>query len=503
MSRPCWTVASLARWTTDGDLAALIATAPPAEVQEQPVPAERTPVDEVFDPPANGIAFRIPIFVLEGWETADSGGEVRYIEPGALGRNALPRTIMAMTRNPDGGWGHDAAIVAGRIDTLERFDASAVINRDTGEPFGPGVWGWEATGYLTPHPDQPGSQATADYVRDKVLRGFSADMGEAEADYEVLEEDEDGWPEKVRIRITKASIGGGTITPFGAFPGAYIELVDEAPLTDEELPPVEARGITIVASAPVPQEPTGIAPVNPPAAWFQRVDQLHPTRHVYLARHPDGTPTGQTWGYIAQWGVPHSGFLDRPVYAPRLGPTGYATFLSQGSVYTAEGEELSCGLLTFGGGHLMDMSAGVQAALAHYDNAGTAYGKIVCGEDDFGVWYAGALSPMLTRAQIEEFASHPLSGDWRANPGDRNVRLCAALCVNTAGFNINPRAHIAASGARAIVAAGALPLARSAERAAAGGTDARAVEEAINRALRPVLASAARSSLLRLTRPRR
>jgi hypothetical protein len=317
----------------------------------------------------------------------------------------------------------------------------------------------------------------------------------------VLEEDEDGWPEKVRVRITKASIGGGTITPFGAFPGAYIELVDEEPLTDEELPEVDAAAArVIVASSPIPQDATGVAPVTPPKAWFARVDQLNPARHVYLGRRPDGTPTGQVWGYIAEWGVPHSAVLDRYLEAPRLGAAGYRTFMDQGTVMTEEGEELSVGLLTFGGGHLMDMNAGVAPALAHYDNAGAAYAKVIVGEDDFGLWFAGAMSPMLTRAQIEEFGAHPLSGDWRANPGDRQVRLCAALSVNTPGFNIGAKAHIAASGARALIAAGSAPLAR---RAGRGGTDAAAVEAAINRALRPVLASAARSSLQRLTRPRR
>ncbi len=280
---------ALVRLRPDGTLAALIATAPTVAPEGgpsdgTPPPAERTPSDEVFDAPEGGIPFRIPVFVLEGWETADSGPEVRYIEPGALGRNAMPQTLMAMTKNPEGGWGHDGAIVAGRIDTLERYDASAVLNRDTGQPFGPGVWAWEATGYLIPHPDQPGSQATADYVRAKALRGFSADMGEAEAEYEVLEEDEEGWPEKVRVRIVKAAIGGGTITPFAAFPGAYIELTEEEPLTDEELPPVVASGSVLRTGPRAVVASGGLAPLLPPRSWFARQEQPNPSRHVYLGR---------------------------------------------------------------------------------------------------------------------------------------------------------------------------------------------------------------------------
>ncbi len=207
------------------------------------------------------------------------------------------------------------------------------------------------------------------------------------------------------------------------------------------------------------------------------------------------------WGYFAQWGVPHAGILDREVYAPRLGLRGYQTFMARGETMTAEGEAVGTGVITFGGGHA-NLEWGVIPALAHYDNAGTAYADVVCGEDDFGPWFAGALRPHLTRQDVETFAKHPLSGDWRADAGDSQVRFVAALSVNTPGYTIGAKLHVAASGARALVAAGAAPLIRSAQRAQAGGTDASAVEAAIARALRPVLASAARESLRRLTRPR-
>ncbi len=509
MRRPRFTIRrlrsgipALVRWTPDGKhLAALVATAPVVDEEPQaPPPAERTPLDDTdLTPPANGIRWRMPIFMLEGWETSDG----RIIEAGAVGRRDLPMTLMAMTRNPDGGWGHDAAIIAGRIDTMERYDASAVINRETGEPFGDGVFAWSATGWFTPHPDQPGSQATADFVRDKVLRGVSVDLGEFDAQIDVLEEDEDGFPEKVRMRITQASIGQATVTPFAAFPGAYIELDDEEPLTDEEAPPVVASGLrTDRTAARNLAASAGVAPELPPKAWFTRQNQLNPSRHVYLGRRDDGTPTGQVWGYIAQWGVPHAGILDREVYAPRLGDRGYRTFHTQGATFTAEGEEVPTGVLTFGGGHAnLDLS--VIPALAHYDNAGTGYADVVVGEDRFGLWFAGAMRSYLTREQIETFGKHPVSGDWRANPGDTEVRFIAALSVNTPGFSIGARAHIAASGARALVAAGSSSIGALSRRAERGGADAAAVEAAINRALRPVLTASARNALDRLTRPRR
>lgn len=512
-----------ARWFADGRLAALVATAPPVEVEDGPPPievvevpdtippAERTPVDQTLAPPEGGIPFTIPAVVLEGWNTTDGGTDVRYIEPGSLGRLDLPQTIMAMLRNPDGGFGgHDAAIACGRIDTMDRVDFAEVINRETGEPFGPGVWGWRATGFLVPNDDQTGSAATADYVRDQVLRGVSADLREVDGEVDVLELDEDGWPVRVRMRVTQGVIGQCTITPAGAFPSAYVILDEglgedngtgtEQPSTEEV--PVDPSELRVITSSGRRRRTLlaagGIAPGQPPREWFQRVEQLNPSRHVYLGRRPDGTPTGQTWGYLAEWGVPHAGILDREVYAPHLGEAGYRTFTSQGAVLTAEGEEVPTGILTFGGGHANE-NLGVIPALAHYDNAGTAYADVVVGEDEFGVWFAGAMRPELTRDQIEQFGRHPLSGDWRANANDENVRLVAALSVNTPGFPIGGRSHIAASGVRSLVAAGSAPLAARARRAGPeGGEDA--VRRVIDERMRPVLQAAARAGLARLRR---
>jgi hypothetical protein len=514
----------------DGELLALVATAPapvedapagappPDDAPQAPPPAERTPQDQTFDPPAGGVPFTIPVVVLEGWETSDG----RYIEPGSLGRRDMPQSLMAMLRNPDGGFeGHSAAIVCGRIDTMERVDASTMLNRETGEPFGAGVWAWTATGYLTPNDDQPGSSATVDYVRDGTLRGVSVDLGEVEADVQVLEEDEDGFPERVRFVVTQGSIAQCTVTPFAAFPGAYIVLNDgqgaeeagvapddTAPAEEPAPPAVAASAFRIITPeqggrralvASLAPDVETIAPVLPPREWFERVEVLDPARHVYLGRRPNGTPTGQVWGYIAQWDVPHAGILNREVYAPRLGPDGYRTFTSQGSTMTAEGEEVPTGVLSFGGGHDNDMSHGVVPALAHYDSTSTAYADVIVGEDDFGVWFAGAMRPHLTRQQIEEFGRHPLSGDWRANPGDANVRLVAALSVNTPGFPIRGRSHITASGGRALIAAGSAPLIRRQQRS--HGLDEDAVRRLVDERMRPALSSAARAGLTRLRRP--
>jgi hypothetical protein len=519
-----------ARFRADGSLAALIASAPVVEdappgdapvtdVPEQPAPADRTPADQTLDPPENGVPFTIPAVLLEGFETGDG----RYITPGGVGRRDLPMTLMGMLRNPDGGWGHDAAIACGRVDTLERYDASAETNRLTGQPYGDGVWAWRATGYLTPHPDQEGSEAVVQYVRDQVLRGISVDFDEFEAHEEILAVDEDGWPTDWRLIVDTASIGQMTVCPFAAFPGATIvldgeELADPgAEPAEGAVPPAQVasagqpgvltfRGsacapcdAATLTAAGAPTSPEGVAPTYPPAAWFTR-QPMHDSpmeRHVYVGRHPDGTPTGQVWGRIAWWDVCHSGVGDSCVIAPRLGAAGYHGFHTRGTVYTAEGEELGVGLLTHGGGHA-NIHLGVTPALAHYDTAGVAYCKVRVGEDDDGIWYAGAFRPQITRDQVEDFAAFPISGDWRADAGDRDVRFIAAVSVNTPGFQPRVRMALAASGQRALVAAGSTVH----RRATDGGTDPALVRREVERLMRPVLASAARTRLRDLTRPR-
>jgi hypothetical protein len=487
-----------------------------AQGEPLPPPADRTPVDQTLDPPDGGIPYTIPVAVLEGYETPDG----RFLTAGNGGRRDLPMTLMAMLENPNGGWGHDGAIAVGRVDTLERFDASAEINPLTGDAYGDGVWGWRATGYLTPHPDQEGSEAAVQFIRDQVIRGVSVDLDEFQAHEEILAVDEEGWPTDWRIIVDEWSIGQMTVCPFAAFPGATVVLDDDeqppapAPIAASGQPgvltfsgsgcaPCDAATLTASAAPTAGELSGGVAPAYPPAAWFTRQPMHdHPMeRHVYVARNADGTPTGQVWGRIAWWGACHSGVSDACVMAPRLGDAGYASFHTRGTVYTAEGEELGVGLLTHGGGHA-NIHLGVTPALAHYDTAGTAYCKVRVGEDDDGIWFAGTFRPQITRDQVEDFAAFPVSGDWRADAGDRDVRFIAAVSVPTPGFQPTARMALAASGQRALIAAGAGRVTVRADRAARGGTDPAAVQAAIDRALRPVLASAARTRLRDLTRPR-
>jgi hypothetical protein len=94
------------------------------------------------------------------------------------------------------------------------------------------------------------------------------------------------------------------------------------------------------------------------------------------------------------------------------------------------------------------------AAIAHYENTGSTVADVAAGEDEFGIWVAGALRPSVTAEQIRELRGGSLSGDWRNIKG--SLEMVAALAVNVPGFPV-PRiqASLAASGTQmALVAAG-------------------------------------------------
>jgi hypothetical protein len=199
------------------------------------------------------------------------------------------------------------------------------------------------------------------------------------------------------------------------------------------------------------------APEAPPKEWFDDPKLSGPT-----PLHIGGD--GRVYGHAATWGTCHVGIGDSCTLAPKS-QTSYAYFHT-GEVVTADGSRLPVGRLTYGKGGHAGPNLGYRAAAEHYDST-TSLGALVrAGEDQYGIWVAGALVPEADDAAIRVMRATPLSGDWRRIGG--NLEMVAALHVNTAGFPI-PRAMIASAvpgypeGADgsdevwSLVAAGALP----------------------------------------------
>lgn len=206
-----------------------------------------------------------------------------------------------------------------------------------------------------------------------------------------------------------------------------------------------AHGITASATpAPLFTIVAAVEPVD--AAFFRRRELANPRVGLVV----DGDAV---YGYIAQWNVCHIG---NPRGANVCTPaphskSNYGLFRT-GTVATTEGP-IPVGQITMGIGH-----AGVydtmETAASHYDNTNAAVADIACGEDNFGIWFAGRLRPTATDEQRYALAaSGRLSGDWR--PYGSGHELIAALAVNVPGYPI-PEVAIAASAGEpgAILAAG-------------------------------------------------
>ncbi|UOK18336.1 capsid maturation protease [Arthrobacter phage BruhMoment] len=163
---------------------------------------------------------------------------------------------------------------------------------------------------------------------------------------------------------------------------------------------------------------------------------------------------GHIFGHLAEWGTCHIGY--EQCTTPPHSVTDYSYFLT-GQVFTDAGP-VAVGQLTVGGGHA-DPQLGIRAAIAHYDNVGTAVADVTVYEDDWGIAFSGRLRPWATPQQIHElFAAGP-SGDWRivTSRGRSSLEMCAAHAVNVPGFPV-PRTRFAVAHGQQVsmVAAGAL-----------------------------------------------
>jgi hypothetical protein len=184
------------------------------------------------------------------------------------------------------------------------------------------------------------------------------------------------------------------------------------------------------------------APVRPPRDWFQNPNLSGPTPIAV-------TPDGRVMGHLAAWGVCHTKWSDRCVMAPR-NASGYKYFLN-GSVLTADGSTVKVGKITMGTGHA-DTRYGWIPAADHYDNTGVPAAVVATGEDAWGIWVAGAMTPETDERDAAQLRRSPLSGDWRRING--NMELVAALAVNTPGF---PIISMTASGEpEALIAVGVI-----------------------------------------------
>lgn len=405
------------------------------------------------------------VLAVEGVATSDK----RFIDVGALTWRELPLSLMAIIEDSHGGMPQTVSVNVGRIDGISRMNGNG------------GTKLIDATGVF----DDQDTVAVqiARKVADKFYRGVSIDVGSVESELEVIEEDEDGWPIDWLDHLTAGQIAMATVCGFPAFEDAFIEVTDMDALA-------EAEGGIAASATPddtitLPQQAPGETwrlvalvaaggPVEPPSEWF--ADPALPALTALTIQDD-----GRVFGHLAGWGTEHTAM---PGMRPPRSASAYAYFHT-GAVRTNDGQDLPVGHLTLDTGHAPTRGITPQQAMAHYDNTGTVWADVRCGEDAWGIWVAGAMRPNLPDDVLRAARAAPLSGDWRKLAGE--WELIAGLSVNVPGFPV-PRAVVASVNgeALAMVAAGALAVRRHGLHTTPGMFDPSMLRDAVAEALAPL-----------------
>jgi hypothetical protein len=198
--------------------------------------------------------------------------------------------------------------------------------------------------------------------------------------------------------------------------------------TSDQLKQIKARIVAAAKKAGVQISEDSMSmtyPVNPPKAWFENPGLSGKTKLTV-------TDEGHVFGHLAAWNECHRDVTNREcVMAPRS-RHGYEPF-HLGTVVTREGDTLNVGKIIMDTRHAA-INLGYTATAIHYDNTGDEVAVIRCGEDDFGIWFSGAIVPEATPQKVAKLRRSPLSGDWRRERGA--LELTAALAVNAPAFPI-------------------------------------------------------------------
>lgn len=344
----------------------------------------------------NGAASFVLVVAKEGVPTVDG----REFAAGSIDWRQPPVPLMMIRENdPTGRGGHKGSHAVGVISEFWREDDE----NGFGTIYGKGFFS----------SDEMGDEARK-LIAEGVISGVSADVGGAVV--EELEAHSDG----VRRLIRRGSIVAVTALPIPAFDDTKVSVVSED---------------AVVASAG--------ADWAPQSEWFDNPRLEKPTPITVTA-------DGRVYGHAALWGTCHVGYRDRCVTPPRS-KSNYE-FFNVGSVLTADGKSVSVGRLTAGTNHAA-LEFGAQPAKEHYDNTGYGAAYVHAGEDEHGIWFAGAVSPTATPEQIAVLRASSVSGDWRQIRGA--LELVSILGVNTPGFPIpKARAGLVAGAQVSLIASG-------------------------------------------------
>jgi hypothetical protein len=433
-----FTAGDLFDLNTVDDVLTLVASA--ASFSDEYIPEIASEVD----PEAGGLPFLIPIVAPVNIESGDG----RVIHPMALSYRDLPLPLMWQIKT---GAGHDGAVVVGRIDSIDVLPSGGLGN---------------ARGVFDINPYAREAQRMVEHG---FLRGVSVDLDKFRA-VSKMDPSESAIDGETRIsndrtEIEEGRVMGITIVPKPAFQECHIQIDTTTAIDDGEVPLVadgtyaglpdsKDEAEALVAAALIA---AGI-PVNPPSSWFTNPQLRKPTPLTV-------SDDGRVFGHVATWRTDHIGlpFATKP---PRS-RSNYAYFHT-GTLHADDGDLIPVGQITLAGGHA-PLNLDAASAAAHYDNTRSAWCDVHAGEDEFGIWVAGALRPSVTPENVRAIRASAPSGDWRPISG--RLEMVAVCSVNVPGFPVT-QATVASGALVSLVAAGTVDLLEARKSSTVDGLDA-------------------------------
>lgn len=186
--------------------------------------------------------------------------------------------------------------------------------------------------------------------------------------------------------------------------------------------------------------PVARFPLHPPSRFFDRPEWLDVGQKLGLVT--DGPDAGRVAGYVSLWGTC---IIDgsQDCWSPPSSPTAYRGAM-QGETLTAEGDLIPTANVGGGVNHAR-LSESFQGAVKHYENTAAQTLRVQFGEDDHGIWFAGAAWPELAAdREVAMLRAAAVSGDWRFRPELGAVDMAGVQLVNNPALPLVRRARAAA-----------------------------------------------------------
>lgn len=141
--------------------------------------------------------------------------------------------------------------------------------------------------------------------------------------------------------------------------------------------------------------------------------------------------SGRVFGYVTHW---NRCLLDggTECWKATSSPSQYA-LAHCGDTLTAEGTLVKTANIGGGSGHAPGTN-GATSAARWYQDTSTQLARARYGEDEHGIWFAGALWPDVSAEDIARLRASGLSGDWRWIGDEGHYDFIGSCMVNVPGL---------------------------------------------------------------------